>query len=173
VRQRREPAPRAGVGAPRELAIKSALGAARGRLIRQFLTEALVLALAGGLLGVLGAVGGVRGLVALAPPSLPRLESVAVSVPVLVFALLLSAAVAAGLGAFTAARATAGNPNGSQDLGLGGRGAAGSHVGRRAGRIIVAAQVAITLILLVGAGLFGRSLLKALRWTPASGSRRS
>jgi putative ABC transport system permease protein len=148
----------------RELAIRSALGAARGRLIRQFLTEALVLALAGGMLGVLGAVGGVRGLVALAPASLPRVESVAVSVPVLVFALLLSTAVAAGLGAFTAARATAANPG--EDLVQGGRGSSGSRGGRRAGRVIVAAQVAITLILLVGAGLFGRSLLKALEVDP-------
>ncbi|HEY4229001.1 MAG TPA: ABC transporter permease, partial [Thermoanaerobaculia bacterium] len=150
----------------RELAIRSALGAGRGRLIRQFLTESLVLALAGGLLGVLGAIGGVRGLIALAPTSLPRLDSVAVSVPVLLFALLLSTAVAAGLGAFTAARATAANPNGSQDLVQGGRGSSGSRAGRRAGRIIVAAQVAVTLILLVGAGLFGRSLLKALEVDP-------
>ena len=150
----------------RELAIRSALGAARGRLIRQFLTESLVLALAGGLLGVAGAVAGVRGLIALAPPSLPRLDSVAVSVPVLLFALLLSTAVAAGLGAFTAARATAGNPYGGHDLGLGGRGSSGSRAGRRTGRIIVAAQVAITLILLVGAGLFGRSLMKALQVDP-------
>jgi predicted permease len=150
----------------RELAIRSALGAARGRLIRQFLTESLVLALAGGLLGVAGAVAGVRGLIALAPPSLPRLDSVAVSVPVLLFALLLSTAVAAGLGAFTAARATAGNPYGGHDLGLGGRGSSGSRAGRRTGRIIVAAQVAITLVLLVGAGLFGRSLMKALQVDP-------
>jgi len=150
----------------RELAIRSALGAARGRLIRQFLTESLVLALAGGLLGVAGAVVGVRGLIALAPPSLPRLDSVAVSVPVLLFALLLSTAVAAGLGAFTAARATAGNPYGGHDLGLGGRGSSGSRAGRRTGRIIVAAQVAITLVLLVGAGLFGRSLMKALQVDP-------
>ncbi|HEY1250840.1 MAG TPA: ABC transporter permease [Thermoanaerobaculia bacterium] len=148
----------------RELAIRSALGAGRGRLIRQFLTEALVLSLAGGLLGVVLAVAGVRGLIALAPPSLPRLESVAVSVPVLVFALLLSAAVAAGLGAFTAARATTSNP--ADDLGAGGRGASASRGSQRAGRIIVAAQVATTLVLLVGAGLFGRSLLKALEVDP-------
>jgi putative ABC transport system permease protein len=148
----------------RELAIRSALGAGRGRLIRQFLTESLVLSLAGGLLGVAGAVAGVRGLIALAPASLPRLDSIEVSVPVLLFALLLSTAVAAGLGAFTAARATAANPG--EDLIQGGRGASGSRAGRRAGRIIVAAQVAITLVLLVGAGLFGRSLIKALEVDP-------
>src|SRR5262249_46010059 len=132
--------------------------------IRQFLTESLVLSLAGGVLGVLLAVGGVRGLIALAPPSLPRLESVAVSVPVLLFALLLSTAVAAGLGAFTAARATSGNPG--EGLVQGGRGSAGSRGSQRAGRVIVVAQVAITLVLLVGAGLFGRSLMKALEVDP-------
>src|SRR5204862_6796163 len=70
----------------RELAVRSALGAGRGRLIRQFLTEALLLSVVGGSLGVLGALWGVAGLVALAPDNLPRLDSVAISVPVLVFA---------------------------------------------------------------------------------------
>jgi len=108
----------------RELAIRSALGAARGRLIRQFLTEAFLLSLAGGGLGVLGALGGVAGLVALAPDNLPRLDSVSISIPVLLFAFLLSTAVAAGLGAFTAMRATSANVR--QDLVEGGRGQAGS-----------------------------------------------
>ena len=93
----------------RELAVRSALGAGRGRLVRQFLTEALLLSLTAGALGVLGAFSGVRGLVALAPQDLPRLESIAVNVPVLVFAFLLSAAVAVGLGIFTAVRATSGD----------------------------------------------------------------
>ncbi len=88
----------------RELAIRSALGAARGRLIRQFLTEAFLLSLVGGGLGVLGALAGVTGLVALAPVNLPRLDSVSVNIPVLLFALLLSTAVAAGLGARQPAR---------------------------------------------------------------------
>jgi putative ABC transport system permease protein len=148
----------------RELAVRSALGASRGRLVRQFLTEALVLSFAGGALGILGALGGVAGLLALAPPNLPRLENVAVSVPVLAFALLLSTAVAAGLGAFMAARASSGNPG--EDLVRGGRGQAGSRRSQRVGRILVAAQVAITLVLLVGAGLFGRSLRKALEVDP-------
>jgi putative ABC transport system permease protein len=81
----------------RELAIRSALGAARGRLVRQFLTEAFLLSLVGGGLGVLGAFWGVAGLVALAPGSLPRLDSVSISLPVLAFAFLLSTAVAVGL----------------------------------------------------------------------------
>src|SRR4030095_8911150 len=148
----------------RELAIRSALGAARGRLVRQFLTEALVLSFAGGALGILGALGGVAGLLALAPPNLPRLENVAVSVPVLAFALLLSTAVAAGLGAFTAARASSGNPG--EDLVRGGRGQPGSRRSQRVGRVLVAAPVATPLVLVVGAGLFGRSLRKALEVDP-------
>jgi putative ABC transport system permease protein len=148
----------------RELAIRSALGAARRRLIRQFLTEALLLSLIGGGLGVLGAYLGVAGLIRIAPENLPRLDSVAISVPVLVFALLLSAAVASGLGAFTAARATKGDPR--EGLGEGGRGLAGTHGGQRVGQTIVAAQIAITLILVIGAGLLGRSLLKVLEVNP-------
>jgi putative ABC transport system permease protein len=148
----------------RELAIRSALGAARGRLIRQFLTEAFLLSLVGGGLGVLGALAGVTGLIALAPVNLPRLDSVSVNIPVLLFALLLSTAVAAGLGAFTAIRATSGDLR--EGLEEGGRGQAGSQGSQRVGRILVAAQIAITLVLVVGAGLLGRSLLKVLEVNP-------
>ncbi len=148
----------------RELAIRGALGAARGRLIRQFLTEAFLLSLVGGGLGVLGAFWGVAGLVGLAPQNLPRLNSVSISVPVLVFAFLLSTAVAAGLGAFTAVRATSGDVR--KGLVEGGRGQAGSQGSQRVGRAIVAAQIAITLVLVVGAGLLGRSLLKVLEVNP-------
>jgi predicted permease len=107
---------------------------------------------------------GVAGLVALAPQNLPRLDSVSISIPVLVFAFLLSAAVAAGLGAFTAARATSGDLR--KGLAEGGRGQAGSQGSQRIGRAIVAAQIAITLVLVVGAGLLGRSLMKVLEVNP-------
>jgi len=147
----------------RELAIRSALGAGRTRLVRQFLTEALLLSLTGGILGVLGAQFGVAGLVALAPSNLPRLDSVSISIPVLLFALLLSAAVAAGLGVFTAVRATG---DLRESLAEGGRGQAGSRGSQRVGRAIVAAQMAITLILVIGAGLLGRSLMKVLDVDP-------
>jgi putative ABC transport system permease protein len=148
----------------RELAIRSALGAARGRLIRQFLTEAFLLSLVGGGLGVLGAFWGVAGLVELAPQNLPRPDSVSINIPVLVFAFLLSTAVAAGLGAFTAARATSGDLR--KGLMEGGRGQAGSQGSQRVGRLIVVAQIAITLVLVVGAGLLGRSLMKVLEVNP-------
>jgi len=148
----------------RELAVRSALGAARGRLIRQFLTESLLLSLMAGGLGVLGAFAGVSGLLALAPQNLPRLESISISVPVLLFALALSSAVAVGLGIFTALRATSGNVR--EGLGGGARGQAGSQRSQRLGRGIVAAQIAITLVLVMGAGLLGRSLQKVLEVDP-------
>src|SRR5258708_6193850 len=148
----------------RGLASRSALGAARGRLIRQFLTEAFLLSLVGGGLGVLGAFSGVAGLVALAPENLPRLESVSISIPVLVFAFLLSTGVATGLGAVTAMRATSGNVR--EGLGEGGRGQSGSKSSQRIGRGIVAAEIAITLVLVIGAGLLGRSLMEVLEVNP-------
>ena len=148
----------------RELAIRSALGAVRGRLIRQFLTEAFVLSFIAGALGILGAFFCVAGLIALAPQSLPRLDSVSVNLPVLAFALLLCTAVAVGLGAFTAIRATSGDVR--ESLNEGGRGQAGSRDSQRIGRGIVAAQIAITLVLVVGAGLLGRSLMKVLEVNP-------
>jgi predicted permease len=148
----------------RELAIRGALGAGRGRLMRQFLTEATLLAAVGGACGVIGAVLGVAELVSLAPANLPRLDSVAISIPVLLFAFLLAAAVAGGLGVFAAIRATSADPR--KGLAEGGRGHAGSRASQQVGRAIVVAQIAITLILIVGAGLLGRSLMKVLDVNP-------
>jgi putative ABC transport system permease protein len=148
----------------RELAIRRALGAGRGRLIRQFLTEAFVLALLSGGIGIYVASMGVSGLLALAPANLPRLDSVAINVPVLLFAFLLSAGVAASLGILIAIRSTSGRP--LEALSESGRGQAGSQSSQRINRMIVAAQIAVTLMLVVGAGLLGRSLMKVLEVRP-------
>jgi predicted permease len=118
----------------------------------------------GGGLGVLGAFAGVSALIALAPPDLPRLDSISINVPVLAFAFLLSTAVAVGLGVFTAMRATAGDVR--EALGEGGRSQSSSRRSQRLGRAIVGAQVAITLVLVIGAGLLARSLQKVLEVDP-------
>jgi putative ABC transport system permease protein len=146
----------------REIAIRDALGSGRVRLIRQFLAEALLVTLAGGACGVAAAWWGVAGLLALAPPSLPRTENVAINLPVLVFALSVSALVAIALGAFTAFRSTSGDLRAW--LAEGGR--SGAHVNPRVGRLIVGAQIAITMVLAAGAGLLGRSLMKVLEVDP-------
>jgi putative ABC transport system permease protein len=148
----------------RELAVRAALGAGRGRLLQQFLVESLLLSLAGGALGVLVAYWGVSGLVALAPGNLPRIEDVSVNLPVLVFTLGISLLVALGLGIVTGVRSTAADPQ--RALAEGSRGAAGSMASRRLARLLIGGQVAVTLVLLAGAGLLGRSLLRVLSIDP-------
>ena len=149
----------------RELAIRSALGAARGRLLRQSITESFLLSLIAGSLGVMAAYSGVNALAALAPQNLPRVNDISVNLSVLGFAFLLSCLVAIGLGAFTAIRATS-SGDVRAALAQGSHQHAGSQANQRLGQGIVAAQIAITLVLIVGAGLLGRSLLKVLEVNP-------
>ncbi|MCA1575832.1 MAG: ABC transporter permease [Acidobacteria bacterium] len=147
-----------------EFAVRVALGASPWRLIRQFLAEALLLCLVGGGLGILAAYFGVRLLLALAPADVPRLDEVSVNLPVLLFAIALSFVVAITLSLLTGLRATWGNVQ--TTLVEGGRRQGTSVRSRRTGRLIVAGQVAITLILMTGAGLLGRSMLRVLSVDP-------
>lgn len=147
-----------------ELAVRVALGASRWRLLRQFLAEALILCAAGGVLGVIAAYFGVRALLAVAPSDIPRLDEVSVNLFVLAFALALSFVVAAGLGVITAWRATSGQVRSA--LAEAGRRQGTGARSRHVGRMIVAGQVAITLTLLTGAGLLGRSMLRVLSIDP-------
>lgn len=151
-------------GREKELAIRSAIGAARSRLLRQFLMESLLLSLAGGFAGLLVARWGTAVLLELAPANWTSLETVSINLPVLIFALTVSFVVAFGLGVFTAWRATSGNVQ--QKLADHGRSQTGTFSSQRLGRAIIAGQLAITLVLLTGAGLLGRSLIRLLAVDP-------
>lgn len=148
----------------RELAIRTALGADRKRLVWQFLMESALLCSIGGIVGVLAARWSLDLLVGLAPKELPRLDSVSLNLPVLLFAMSLCILLATSLGILTAVRATSGDVR--EALVEGGRQQAGGQREQRFGRTIVAGQLAITLMLLVGAGLLGRSLMSVLSVDP-------
>jgi putative ABC transport system permease protein len=147
-------------GRERELSMRAALGANRARLIRQFLTESFLLALLGGTVGILLAFWGLKGLLALAPPRLPRLENVSLNFSVLLFSLALVFLVSVALGLFTALRSISKDSRGA--LLDGTKGGTGTPHKQRIGRFIAAGQLAMALVLLVGASLLGRSLLRVL-----------
>jgi putative ABC transport system permease protein len=147
----------------RELAIRGATGASRARLLRQLLTESVLLAVVGGALGVFLAFWGVDVFLALAPADLPRLAEVGVDSRVLLFATLVSLATGLVFGTVPAWRAA------RVDLvrGLAEGGSAGSSpAGRRLRSALVVAEVALSLVLLVGAGLLLRSLFAVLTVDP-------
>jgi putative ABC transport system permease protein len=144
----------------RELAVRVALGANRWRLLSVTLGEALVLALAGGAVGVLVAGAGLRVLLAMEPGNLPRIDEIGLSVAALGFALAVSLLTAGVLALVSAVRASADNVRDGLVSGDRTR-TAGASVRRVQGGL-VAAQVALTFVLLVGAGLMGRSILQLL-----------
>jgi hypothetical protein len=133
-------------------------------MVRQFMAETLLLSLTGGLFGVLAAYWGVHWLLKLAPPDTPGLAGVSMNLPVMFFALGLCLVVAVGLGTFTALRA--GSDDIRTTLAEGSRGSAGSFSTQFIGRSIVVMQLAITMTLLIGAGLLGRSLMRVLSVDP-------
>ena len=148
----------------RELAVRLALGARRGRLVTQFLAESLVLSVSGGVLGVLLAAWIVHVLLDLAPDHLPRVAEAGVDGAVLLFALCVSVATAVGVGLATAWRATGAEHRHS--LAGNQRGGTGGTMSRRVRGVLAAAQIALTLVLLTGAGLLGRSFLELLDVDP-------
>jgi putative ABC transport system permease protein len=139
----------------REVAVRAALGASRSRMIRQFLTESLVLALFGGAGGVLLALWGTKLLVSLGPAHLPRLETVALDARVLAFTLGISllTGIAFGLApAFKASRRDL-----TESLREGERGATEGSQRSRLRNVLIASEFALALVLLIGAGLMLRS----------------
>jgi len=148
----------------RELSLRAALGAGSGRLVRQFLTEALLLSLLGGTLGVFVAYWGLDALLAVAPKGLPRLESVSINLTVLLFSLGVAASIAVGLGVVCAWRSA--SKKASEALNEGAR-LQGSNPHRHLLlRLMIAGQLVAAMVLLVGAGLMGRSLLRVLSVDP-------
>jgi len=140
----------------REFAIRSALGAGRRRLISQLLTESLVLAVFGGLLGLAVAYGGVRAILALSPDVLPRMEEITVDGRVLAFTALIAVMTGIVFGLVPAMRSS-GSPAGPS-LREGGRTATSGRSARRLHGVLVVAEFSLALVVLTGAGLLIRTL---------------
>lgn len=147
----------------RELAMRQALGAARGRLLRMLLGQSLLLALLGGGLGVLVAWVTVRLFIGLAPRGFPRIEEVSLDGRVLVFAVVLSVFTSLAFGLFPAWRSSRSDPS---LLLRGGSGARGATSSQRARTAMVVAEMALATVLLIGAGLLARSFLNLVDWQP-------
>jgi predicted permease len=144
-----------------ELAIRAALGAGTGRIVREMLMESVSLGLLGGVVGLGLAFGALRLLVALSPGNLPRINDIALDVPVLLFTAVLSIVAGLLFGAIPAIK-YAGVPLGFTLRAGGGRTATAGRERHRARNVLVIAQVALALVLLVSSGLMIRTF-QALR----------
>jgi predicted permease len=141
----------------REIAVRAALGAGRGRLVRQLLTESTVLSVMAGGVGLAIAFWGIRGLVLLAPKDLPRLDEIAINGQVLAFTLAVSLVAGILFGMVPALRISRVDLN--EALREGGRSQSGGKRLRYVRSGLTVAEVAFSMILLTGAGLMIRSLL--------------
>ncbi|HKV99747.1 MAG TPA: ABC transporter permease [Vicinamibacterales bacterium] len=145
----------------RELAVRNALGAARGRLVRQLLIESLVLVTGGGLLGLGLAILGVKGLVRLDPGNIPLLQSTSVDLRVLAFSFGLTLATGLLIGLVPALRQSRVDPQGA--LADAGRGSGTANVRQRLRRLLVVAEVTLAVVVLIASGLLVRSFLAMTR----------
>ena len=148
----------------REIAVRLAMGAPRLRVVRQLLTESLLISCAGGALGLLMAFGGVRALVMLLPANFPRANDIQVSWPVLVFTLTVSLATGILFGLAPALQASRTDPKEGLQ-----KSARGSTAGRHQNRLrsaLVIAEVGLASVLLIGAGLMLRTFLNLIHLDP-------
>jgi len=149
----------------REFAIRQALGASRGKLVRQVLTECLLISLAGGAAALAVLLLAQRSLLALMPADVPRLAEVHANWRMVAFALVLALATGVLVGLMPALRASATDPN--RDLRDGGRTGGGQSVRHNRSRTaLVVLEVALSAVLLIGAGLLVRSFIATLRQNP-------
>ncbi|CAN5347645.1 ABC transporter permease [soil metagenome] len=153
-----------GAGREREMSIRTALGAGRLRLIRQLLIESVLLAVTGGALGLLLALWGTDALVAISPESFPRLQEINLDARVIGFTFLTSLLTGVIFGLVPALQVS--KLDLSSALKDGGRGSAEGFGRRRLRGALIVAEVALTMVLLVGAGLMIRSFDRLLRVDP-------
>ena len=147
-----------GAAREREFAVRAALGAGSGRLVRQLLTECAALALVSGLLGLGLAAVGIRALIAFAPQDIPRLEEITIDPGVLSFTAGVSLLTGFLFGLAPAWKVARSNPN--EALKEGGRGSSGGLRLRQTRGLLVVVECALAVALLVGAGLLIRSFLR-------------
>ena len=143
-------------GRTREVAVRAALGASQGRVVRQLLTESILLSVAGGGLGCLIASWGTQAALRVLPESLPRAEEVRLDGRVLLF--MITASVLSGIFFGLAPALKTSRPDLHKTLKEGGRGASGAR--RRTQSVFVVVEMALALVLLAGAGLMIRSLAR-------------
>ncbi|MFL6227274.1 MAG: ABC transporter permease [Pyrinomonadaceae bacterium] len=151
-------------GRGREIAVRVALGASRARIVRQLLTESTLLACVGGLLGLLFAVWGVDLLNSFIPPDVPRFGETSLDLPVLAFTLGASLLTGVLFGLAPAVHSARIDMN--ESLKEGGRGATEGRARNRVHSLLVVAEVALSLVLLVGAGLLVKSFIKLRNTDP-------
>ncbi len=142
----------------KEIAIRTALGASRLRVLRLLLTESLMLSLAGGSIGFLLALWGTDALMALEPDNIPRLNEVGVDARVFLFTIAVSIVTGIVFGLVPGMRAA--KPDLNEALKEGSRGSMGSAASKRTLGVLVALEVALSLVLLVGAGLMIKSFIR-------------